>query len=116
MNTAAATEAQIPQLRELWQRAFGDTDDFLDDFFSTAFAPHRSRCITVDGDLAAVLYWFDCTLEQKKLAYLYAVATDPAHRGKGLCRALMADTAETLKATGYAGMVLVPQKPSLIAM
>ena len=125
MNIAPAAESQIPGLRRLWQTAFGDTDAFLDDFFSTAYAPERSRCITVDGEIAAALYWFDCDLPYwasrtefsvRKLAYLYAVATDPAHRGKGLCRKLMEDTAETLKANGYDGIVLVPQKPDLIAM
>ena len=122
MNIASTTESQIPSLRRLWQTAFGDTDDFLDDFFSTAYAPERSRCITVNGGVAAVLYWFDCELPSRtenvsrKLAYVYAVATDPIHRGKGLCRKLMEDTAETLTANGYDGIVLVPQKPSLIAM
>ena len=120
MNIAPTNEAQIPALRKLWQVAFGDTDDFLDDFFSTAYAPERSRCITIDGEVAAVLYWFRCQLphglEFKPLAYIYAVATHPDHRGKGLCRTLMEDTAATLKANGYEGIVLVPQKPSLIEM
>ena len=125
MNIAPTSEAQIPALRQLWQVAFGDTDDFLDDFFSTAYAPQRSRCITIADEVAAVLYWFDCQLPQwksatecinRKLAYVYAVATDPARRGKGLCRMLMESTAETLTANGYDGIVLVPQKPSLIAM
>ena len=39
----------IPQLRQLWKEAFGDTDDFLDVFFSVAFAPERSRCVILDG-------------------------------------------------------------------
>ena len=116
MNTAATSESQIPALRQLWKIAFGDTDAFLDDFFSTAYAPERSRCVTVDGEVAAALYWLDCGLDNAKLAYIYAVATDPVHRGKGLCRTLMADTAEVLKQAGYQGIVLVPQKPSLIQM
>ena len=52
---------QIPQLRVLWQAAFGDTDAFLDIFFHRAFAPERSRCITQDGRVVAALYWFDCS-------------------------------------------------------
>ena len=116
MNTTAPADVHIPGLRNLWKAAFGDTDDFLDDFFATAYAPHRCRCIVVEDRVAAALYWLDCTCQEKKLAYVYAVATDPAYRGRGLCRTLMAETMEVLKNSGYSGVVLVPQKPGLINM
>ena len=74
-------ENAIPQLRGLWKEAFGDEDAFLDAFFATGFSPDRCRCVTVDGQLAAALYWFDCSWEEKPLAYLYAVATGKAYRG-----------------------------------
>lgn len=109
-------ETRIPGLRRLWKAAFGDTDDFLDRFFAAAYAPDRCRCVIENGKPAAALYWFDCRLEGARLAYLYAVATDPACRGRGLCRELMADTMERLKAAGYRGAVLVPQEPWLIEM
>ena len=98
------------QQRRLWQEAFGDTDDFLDSFFRTAYSPDRCRCI-LDGDrIAAILYWMDCSLENERLAYIYAVVTCPEYRGKGLCRQLMEDTHGLLAARGYAGAILVPQK------
>ena len=98
MNTTAPADSLIPSLRDLWKAAFGDTDAFLDDFFSTAYAPHRCRCIVMDGQVAAALYWLDCACEGRKLAYIYAVATHPHHRGKGLCRTLMSETMEVLRA------------------
>ena len=116
MNTTAPADSLIPSLRDLWKAAFGDTDAFLDDFFSTAYAPHRCRCIVMDGKAAAALYWLDCSCEGRKLAYIYAVATHPHHRGKGLCRTLMSETMEVLKQGSYDGVVLVPQKPGLIRM
>ena len=106
----------IPQLRQLWKTAFGDEDAFLDLFFQHAFAPDRCRCVLEDGRIAAVLYWFDCRLESKKIAYIYAVATHPDFRNRGLCRKLMADTHQILTGRGYAGAVLVPQKESLRRM
>lgn len=48
----------LPALRELWKEAFGDGDSFLDQFFSVAFAPERSRVAVVDGAVGAALYWF----------------------------------------------------------
>ena len=116
MTIDCPTETQIPQLRSLWKKAFGDTDAFLDIFFHRAYAPERSRCITRSGDVVAALYWFDCTWFDKKLAYFYAVATDPDSRGQGLCRKLMEDTHRHLASLGYDGCILVPQEDGLYTM
>ena len=106
----------MQQQRSLWQTAFGDTDWFLDCFFHTAYASDRCRCILIDDEIAAILYWIDCTVGNQKLAYIYAVATHPDHRGKGLCRMLMEDTHMLLARKGYSGAILVPQKESLRKM
>ena len=102
-------ENQMDDLRRLWKEAFGDTDAFLDIFWSTAFAPDRCRCITIDGQVAAALYWFDCQFENRPLAYIYAVATSKAFRKQGLCRKLMDDTRALLLELGYSGILLVPE-------
>lgn len=107
---------QIPGLRTLWSLAFGDTAAFLDLFFHGVYAPDRCRCVTEGEQVTAALYWFDAQCHGQKYAYLYAVATHPDFRGQGLCRALMADTHEILKAQGYAGALLVPQEEGLRQM
>ena len=106
----------IPALRQLWKQAFGDGDPFLDGFFATGFSFDRCRCVCTDGSLAAALYWFDCSWQGKKVAYLYAVATDAAFQGKGLCRALMENTHRLLQAEGYAGAALVPGNKRLFSL
>lgn len=106
---------QLPSLKALWQEAFGDTEAYLELFFSTAFSPRRCRCVTEKGETAAMLYWFDCAVAGAPFAYLFAVATKKAFQGKGLCRALMADTHRHLKELGYAGAILVPAEISLFS-
>ena len=113
MKSCNPNPCHIRGLRELWKEAFGDTDAFLDIFFGTAFHRDRCRCICVENEVAAALYWFGCTLGDAKYAYIYAVATAKAHRGKGLCHALMKDTLAQLAEEEYAGAVLVPQELSL---
>ena len=103
----------IPQLRQLWKTAFGDTDAFLDSFFETGFSSERCRCITDGEQVAAMLYWFDCEYRGQKLAYLYAVATHPEYRNRGLCHRLMENTHALLAEKGYAGALLVPQEEGL---
>lgn len=107
---------QIDRLRQLWQEAFGDTDAFLDCFFCHGYDPSRCHSIAISGEIAAALYWLDCEYAGRKLAYIYAVATAKAHRGKGLCRTLMAQTHDILKSQCYAGAILVPAQEALFTM
>lgn len=129
-------DAVLPQLRELWKEAFGDNDAFLDAFYGTAFDKSRCRVATANAstsnsidchatistigktsdmdNLASVLYWFDCIVEHQRVAYVYAVATAKAYRGKGACHMLLEDTHKHLKALGYSSVVLVPGNEALV--
>ena len=102
------TAENIPTLRALWQEAFHDPDDFTDLFFSKGYSPDRCHHIDENGIPVSALYWFDCQLEGRKLAYIYAVATLKSHRGKGLGGQLLRETHEILRSQGYAGAILVP--------
>lgn len=107
------TLQDIPKLQRLWQEAFGDTQEFLDLFFTYGFSTDRCRCIITEDGAAAALYWLECEAFGERIAYIYAVATAKKHRGKGLCRKLMEDTHRQLESTGFKGAVLVPATPSL---
>ncbi len=105
--------AEIASLRHIWHQAFGDPEETLDAFFTTGFSTERCHYILDKGVPVSALYWFDCTLQGKKLAYFYAVATEETHRGKGLARRLMEETHGILQAQGYAGAILVPGEKGL---
>lgn len=109
-------QEEIPGLMKVWQESFGDSEEFLEVFFRTGFRTDRCLCITEWGHVAAALYWFDCELDGRKLAYIYAVATAEASRGRGLCRELMEETHKALRSRGYAGAVLVPGDRGLFRM
>lgn len=106
-------KSQIPDLRSLWAEAFGDSEDFLDRFFSVAFAPERCRILIDNNKLASALYWFDCELDGRKIAYLYAIATAKSAQGKGYCSALMSDTHSHLIQCGYSAAMLCPASGTL---
>lgn len=109
-------QEQRSALRALWKQAFGDPDAFLDGFFATGFSQARCRCLSWNDRVAAALYWFDCRWRDKKLAYIYAVATDEDFRGKGFCRSLMEDTHRHLQKEGYHGAILVPGSRELFGL
>ena len=96
------------QLKKLWQLSFGDSIEFIGLFFQTAYSPERCLYLTEDGQVTAALYWLDCTYRGQRQAYIYAVATHPDHRGKGLCGQLMAQTHVHLKEQGYHAALLRP--------
>jgi len=109
-------ESHLQGLQALWKEAFGDSDAFVNGFFSTGFAPQRCRVLDWNGQCAAALYWFDCRWEGKKIAYLYAVATQKRFQGQGFCRRLMEDTHAHLQALGYCGAALVPGSRALFSL
>lgn len=107
---------ETEQLKGLWQLAFGDDREFIDLFFSTGYAPQRCLFLQEDAQITAALYWLDCSFQGQKMAYIYAVATHPDHRGKGLCRRLMDMAHAKLKEQGYAAAMLRPADSGLRRM
>ena len=103
------------QLLALWKQVFPGDDGFWERFFDCVY--EESHCLTLEaeGQLRAALYWFDCDCGGP-WAYIFAVATHPSHRGRGLCRKLMEKTHTHLKALGYRGALLVPAEEGLRRM
>lgn len=116
MQIKSPNTSHIPAMRALWKEAFGDTDDFLDNFYKTAYSPKHSRIITLYNKVVAALYWFDCSYNNMPIAYIYAVATATTARGQGYCHKLMETTHKHLKMQGYAGAILVPGDASLVKL
>ena len=105
------TAEDLPFLSKLWQEAFGDSPEDVENFHETAFSFERALV----ADEAGAVYWMDVSLSGEKMAYLYAFAVEKACRGKGIGKAILEKALETLKGEGYAGAVLVPGEDSLYA-
>lgn len=106
-----ASPRDVPALKELWQEAFSDTDDFLDEFFSL---PYQCLAAKDGGAVVGAVYWFDCVCRGEPMAYLYAVATRKERRGEGICTRLLKQL-HTLLAENCRATVLVPGEESLRA-
>lgn len=116
MNFEHPGPVQTQQLLRLWKTVFGEHDGFWELFLNTGFLPDHCRCVTENGQVLGGLSWFDCSCGGDTVAYIYAVATDPSHRGRGLCRALMEDVHALLKQRQYASVLLVPADDGLREM
>ena len=108
-----AMKSDLPGITALWGEAFGDGPEAVS-FFFESFPDCLSYVAEDHGEIAAMVHALPQTLSpDTPAAYVYAVATAKAHRGKGLCRELMAFAEADLKQRGFACCVLTPGEPSL---
>lgn len=109
----------VPRQRELWALAFGDSGDYVDNFYNNYYRPERVLVLEEEGVIQAMTAWFDTTLAMPdgnrwKAGYLYAVATHPEARGRGLAGALLKYADFYLKEEQHCQAVTtVPAEPSL---
>lgn len=112
MTVMALTLREI-ECRELWQRVFGDDREFVDLFLCEVYKPENMLVRYGQGHVAAMLHIVGLETEYGPTGYLYAVATDPAWRGRGLASGLVAEAVELLRERGFRAAMLIPSEPSL---
>lgn len=111
-----ARPGEEPRLKSLWQQVFGDSDAAVEAFF---------RCLPADFLVVSEADQIRSMLALTPMEligsggtaasawYVYALATDPACRGRGLARRLLAETDERLRRRGADCAAVVPAEPSL---
>ena len=109
----------LTQLHTLWKDVFGDEDGYIDLFFARAFPGAHPFAVIENGEVKSVLYLLDCRLQAGEQLfegyYLYAAATKPQYRGKGLMRSLIEEAKAFMHETQKDFIVLVPASKSLYA-
>ena len=84
-----ALESDIPALKALWLEVFGDGEDFTGEFFRRLWTPGCCRAAFYGGRLDAMGF---CLTGPRAMGlscgYIYAMATRPEARGRGLAAAL----------------------------
>lgn len=116
-NIRVSRPEDVPAQRELWQLAFGDEEDYIDNFYRTYYRPEQMLVLEEEGVVRAMTAWFDtvfCLPEgDVRAAYLYAVATHPGSRGRGMSGALLAWADDYFRSLGISAVTTVPARPSL---
>ena len=85
-----ARPEEKPQLAALWQTAFGDDQDYIRRFFTLFLRPDTCIAAVQDGKVVSAMYLMDGPLlfppsgKSLSTTYTYALATDPAWRGRGI--------------------------------
>lgn len=118
MRCEMASACDRAALQALWKTCFGDDTAYTDIYFDRYDISQRVFVAREGATIAAMAIWFPVTLadadgEEIPAAYLYAVATAPQFRRRGVCRDLMAFAEKHLKALGVQAVTLVPGSSEL---
>lgn len=112
-----ASYKDIPALRNLFKVCFGDSDVFLDLFFNNYFVTTTSMVAICDKQIAAMLFLCPASMKYqgatKKIFYVYACATLPQYRNKGMMQELLESAFNYAKDTNVWGLVLAPANEHL---
>lgn len=113
MQLTHASAEDIPALKALWRECFGDGEDYLDFYFRNRFVPEDTLLVREDGIPAAMLTLMNVTRNSETGFYIYAVATHPDFRKKGLQRTLSGYAEEVMRQRGGSFCCLVPAEEYL---
>lgn len=102
--------------KRLWQEVFTEDDEaFIDSFLIRHY--RRSQILGIEeGDrLVSMLHLIPFDSELGRTTYIYAVATAPDCRGRGLATRLMQQAMQRIRERGDDAAILIPSQESLKA-
>lgn len=111
--TAVRLDDEQIGIRHLWESVFGDSRRDVDSFLVRYYSPERS-VVRYHGDrVTAMAHIVPLTTQAGRTAYIYAVATDPAFRGRGLARSVVDECIARARRAGFDSVALIPAEESL---
>ena len=112
-----AQKQDMPQIRQLWETCFPDTEGFNDYFFAHIFSLDTVLLSEEQGMVCAMVQMLPYQLmaggEVVDVTYIYGACTDPAHRRKGHMAQLLEASFKIDRAAGKAASTLIPAEPWL---
>ena len=88
-NVTHATRQDEAQIIDLWHSCFGDDETYIRFYLENRFDDENMLCIRDKGKIVSMASFLKTSLkwpgkdEETEALYVYAVATDPAYRGRG---------------------------------
>lgn len=112
MGIRFASPRDIHDVRHIWKTCFGDTEAYMDLYFSNMYQHENTLLYIKDGKAAGSLQFFlhemKCGTLETSAAYIGGVAVLPAYRKCGIASALMEETEHILSERGIKLLFLVP--------
>lgn len=112
-----ADEKDIPGLREIWHISFGDSKEYIDMFMEHQFKNALTVVYEEDSKILSMFFLFRCDFsirgKNHPSFYLYAAATLPQHRGKGIMGKMLEFSKSYAAERNFDFIILSPAEKSL---
>ena len=111
-----AQDTDLDSIKNIWRISFGDSDEFIEFHFSHANDLSHTFLVEIDGFIAAMVSVLPAELSLDKehtVGYIYAAATLPEFRGRGIMGRLLSYCESYAVKGGYTALALVPSSTSL---
>lgn len=107
----------IPSLKEIWRISFGDSEEYIDMFMEKQFKCAETVVYEEDDKVIAMFFLFRCDFSISGKAYpsfyLYAAATLPEYRGRGIMGSMIKFSKEYASKNGFDFIILSPAEKGL---
>ena len=104
---------ELSNILPLWQSVFRDDEKYIRQCLTVFAGPGHVFAAQEEGRFVAQLLAVPCLAGGVRGAYLFALATAPEFRGKGVMSALMKASEAAMQLEGAAFFVLIPAEESL---
>lgn len=105
------------QIIDLWQACFGDSDEFVQLYFSTKYTEENSVLYVENERVLSALqmlpYSMSCWGRELHTSYISGASTWPEVRGRGLMRALLTKAFDIMRSRNIHLSTLIPAEPWL---
>ena len=113
-----AKEGETSRQKEIWKQCFGDSDSYIDFYYSNRYRVEETLILLHNGEISAMLTMIPVrTIQPEKLSIdtvmLYAIATDPKYQNRGFATQLIDFSNQYLRANNKNLSVLVPANQQL---
>lgn len=112
-----SVERDWREYRKLWREAFGDTEKYMDYYFSDKASRSNLYEDREDGELCSMAFFtmYDAIFQGKpcSLPYIVGVATDERKRHEGRMTRILLRGMEEMKKQGYPLVFLSPADPAI---
>lgn len=112
MNVRYAVDKDIDDIKEIWNYCFGDTEKFVDYYFSNRYLKEKNVVVEQNGKVISSLqmapYNINLNGKEYKTSYIVGVSTLPEARGKGSMKSMMDFSLEEMYKNGEKVSILMP--------
>ena len=105
-----ANSGDMDNICRIWQASFGDSEEFIREFFGRTGILATTVAAEIDGQVRAFMCAFDGIGD---MSYLYALCTQPEYRGRGIGGKVLLEAIRLAHLRGASAAVLHPASSTL---